>query len=104
MASEECEHLNSLIFLCVMALEEVYVLLIAIVSLVIGIPPLRWVYRTYIRSVVIAVGEKVCSYDMGITHLLHRRQKNIGINLVNECRMLEEKLAQNFVHRIGNFL
>lgn len=88
-----------------MALEEVYVLLIAIVSLVVGIPPLRWVYRTYIRSVVIAVGEKVCFiYNMDVIHLLRHRHKNIGTNSANECQMLVEKSAQNFVHRITEYI
>ena len=45
-----------------MALDEVYVLLIIIVSIVFGIPPLRWVYRSYIRQLVEVASEKVGEY------------------------------------------
>lgn len=45
-----------------MALDEVYLLLIALLTVIFGLPPLRWLYRSYIKQLVEVAGEKVTEY------------------------------------------
>lgn len=40
----------------------VYVLLILFISVLFGVPPLRWLYRSYVRHMLEVAGEKVNEY------------------------------------------
>jgi hypothetical protein len=43
-------------------MNEVYVLLVIFCSVIFGVPPLRWLYRTYVKHLVVVAGEKVDEY------------------------------------------
>jgi hypothetical protein len=61
-----------------MALDEVYLLLIACLSLIFGVPPLRWIYRTYIKQIMEVAGEKVTEYKKQMSERISDAGKKLG--------------------------
>lgn len=61
-----------------MALDEVYLLLIACLSLIFGVPPLRWVYRTYIKQLMEVASEKVTEYKKQMSERISDAGKKLS--------------------------
>jgi hypothetical protein len=61
-----------------MALEEQYLLLIACLSLIFGIPPLKWIYRTYVKQLMEVAGEKVTEYKRQMSERLSDAGKKLS--------------------------
>ena len=61
-----------------MALDEVYLLLIACLSVIFGVPPLRWVYRTYIKNLLEVAGEKVTEYKKQMSERISDAGKKLS--------------------------
>ena len=51
-------------------LNIVYLLLTIFVSILFGIPPLRWLYRSYVRHMIEVASEKVSEYQKQISERL----------------------------------
>mgnify|MGYP003387099871 CR=1 len=61
-----------------MALDEVYLLLIALLSVIFGLPPLRWIYRSYVKQLVEVAGEKVTEYKKQMSERLSDAGKKLS--------------------------
>ena len=61
-----------------MALDDVWLLLIACLSLIFGVPPLRWIYRTYVKQVIEVAGEKVTEYKKQMSERLSDAGKKLS--------------------------
>jgi hypothetical protein len=44
-----------------------YVLLIVFIAILFGIPPLRWLYRSYVKAMLQIAGDKVTEYKKQIS-------------------------------------
>ena len=62
-------------------MEEVYVLLVVFVSVIFGIPPLRWVYRAYIKRILNIAGEKVDEYRKKISERISDAGRKVSAKL-----------------------
>ena len=62
-------------------MDEVYILLVVFVSVIFGIPPLRWIYRTYIRYILHVAGEKVDEYRKRLSERLSDVGRKVSAKL-----------------------
>jgi hypothetical protein len=64
-----------------MAISIEYVLLIVFIAILFGIPPLRWLYRSYVKQMLEVAGEKVSEYKKQLSERMSDAGRKVSARM-----------------------